>query len=141
MPHRAILAVSPNAGGFHHDRDPPSTFTDALTEREAQFSELAQEQHRWQALCDAVGFELIAKILREESDPMFASSDAARFEQHLAETADRFITARGHADFNLRELRHKMRSGHINKELALTLAYRIGRADEAQARGAILDPG
>ena len=46
------------------------TSTCPFLEREAQFSALAQDQHHWQALCDAVGFEIIGEILREDDDPV-----------------------------------------------------------------------
>lgn len=118
------------------------TSTCPFLEREAQFSALAQDQHRWQALCDAVGFEIIGEILREDDDPASRSmaQAEARHEQSLHEKAVRLIAARGHADFGLRELRNELRTGHINSALALAMAYRMGRADEARARGAILDP-
>ena len=118
------------------------TSTCPFLEREAQFSALAQDQHRWQALCDAVGFEIIDKILREDDNPSSRSmaQAEARHEQSLHEQADRLIAARGHADFGLRELQDELRTGRINRALALVFAYRMGRADEARARGAILDP-
>ena len=105
--------------------------TSPLMEREAQFLVLAQDQHHWQTLRDAMGLEIIDELLREEEDSLFREiqQDELAFEHALLQHAKRIINTCDRTRFNLRHLRNGVRTGRFNSLLAVMVAYQMGCID------------
>ena len=105
--------------------------TSPLMEREAQFLALAQDQHHWQMLRDAMGLEIIDELLREEEDSLFREiqQEEIAFERALLQRAEYIINACDRTRFNLRHLRNGVRTGRFNSMLAIMVAYQMGCID------------